>query len=103
MYQALLQLQLLEQQAYCLPTKLGLLLLLYCIPRDPEQARVAAGSEVLLALLEVLKSYAQQLEHAVQALRMCLELMLQLLGMGECTGATCGWTNGVPLLQQQQQ
>ncbi|KAF6266510.1 hypothetical protein COO60DRAFT_1775 [Scenedesmus sp. NREL 46B-D3] len=50
--------------------------------RDPEQARVAAGSQVLLALLEVLKAYAQQLEHAAEAMRMCLELMVQLLGMG---------------------
>ncbi|WIA09197.1 hypothetical protein OEZ85_008607 [Tetradesmus obliquus] len=50
--------------------------------RDPEQARVAAGSEVLLALLEVLKAYAQQLDHAVEAMRMSLELMVQLLSMG---------------------
>lgn len=57
--------------------------------RDPEQARVAAGSEVLLALLEVLKAYAQQLEHAVEAMRMSLELMVQLLSMGECMQHLC--------------
>jgi hypothetical protein len=72
-----------------------------CIARDPEQARVAAGSEVLLALLEVLKAYAQQLGHAEEAMRMCLELMLQLLGMGECSYAACTDAGGGPMQQQQ--
>jgi hypothetical protein len=56
---------------------------------------------VLLALLEVLKAYAKQLEHAVEAMRMCLELMLQLLGMGECSYVTCAYAVGGPLQQQQ--
>jgi hypothetical protein len=79
-----------EVQALVLaPTAVDAAAVVLPLARDPEQTRVAAGSEVLLALLEVLKSYAQQLEHAVEAMRMSLELMVQLLGRGECSQLLC--------------
>lgn len=47
-------------------------------PRDPEQYRVAAGSTVLLGLMEVLKAHTDQAE-VVDTMRCCLSLMLQLM------------------------
>lgn len=50
--------------------------------RNPEQSRITAGSMVLTGLMEVLRAYAQHDQHVDEAVRCCLELMVQLLGMG---------------------
>jgi hypothetical protein len=50
--------------------------------RDPEASRVAAGSVVLSALMQVLSAYAQHWTGATDTMRACLTLQLQLLSLG---------------------
>lgn len=56
--------------------------------RDPEQARVAAGSAVLHAMLGVLKEHTHKVQ-VVEAVRRCMELALQLMGAGKQADVKC--------------